>query len=113
VIRSLNVTAAMLLGEVKVLGPNLRAEDVGSIALNQARLTATINADYKFPRLTAPSADISIFHFGSYLASVDDVAQAPPGTVVALGGRYRFTLLGASATLRVQVQNLSNAYFGI
>jgi outer membrane receptor protein involved in Fe transport len=39
------------------------------------------------------------------------VAQAPEGTVVALGGRYRFKILGAPATLRVQVENLTNVYF--
>jgi iron complex outermembrane receptor protein len=111
VIGNLSVTAAMLYGEVKVLGPNLKAEGVGPFALNQARLTATINARYKIPRLPAVSADISILHFGSYPGSVDDVAQAPPGTTIALGGRYRFSVLGAPTTLRVQVQNLTNVYF--
>jgi iron complex outermembrane receptor protein len=111
VIKNLNVTAAMLWGEVKVEGSNLAAEGIGSEALNQARLTATINASYKFARLPALSADISVLHFGAYPASIDDVAHAPPGTVIALGGRYRFTLLGAPTTLRVQVQNLTNVYF--
>jgi iron complex outermembrane recepter protein len=110
-IRNLNVTAAALLGEVRVEGPNLRAEGVGPIALNQARVTTSINASYRLVRRPTVSADISIFHFGSYPASIDDVARAPPGTVIALGGRYRFSLLGAPATLRVQVQNLTNAYF--
>jgi iron complex outermembrane recepter protein len=111
VLRNLNVTAAMLWGEVKVLGPNLGVEGVGSVALNQARFTATLNASYQLPRLPAVSADISILRFGPYPASIDDVAQAPGGTVVALGGRYRFTLRGAPTTLRVQVQNLTNVYF--
>jgi iron complex outermembrane receptor protein len=111
VTRNLNVTAAMLYGDVKVEGSNLAAQGIGSTALNQARLAATINADYKFPRLPALSADINVLHFGSYPASLDDVVQAPPGTVVALGGRYRFTTLGAPTTLRVQVQNLTNVYF--
>jgi iron complex outermembrane receptor protein len=110
-IENLHITTAMLLGEVRVEGPDLRAEGVGPIALNQARLTASINASYNFPIPPAVSADISIFHFGSYPASIDDVAQAPPGTMIALGGRYRFTLLGAPTTLRLQVQNLTNAYF--
>src|SRR4029077_16483458 len=49
VIRNLNVTAAMLWGEVKVLGPNLHTEGIGAAALNQSRLTATLNASYKIP----------------------------------------------------------------
>jgi hypothetical protein len=28
-----------------------------------------------------------------------------------LGGRYRFELLGAAATLRLQVANLTNTYY--
>jgi iron complex outermembrane receptor protein len=109
--KNLNVTAAMLLGEVKVIGPNLQAEGVGSFALNQARFLTTINANYKFPQQPTLSADIAITHFGSYAASVDNVAQGSAGTFIALGGRYRFRILGAPATLRVQVQNLTNVYF--
>jgi iron complex outermembrane receptor protein len=111
VIRNFSVAAAVLWGEVKVIGPNLKAEGVGSTALNQAHLTATINASYIVPRIPALSADIAILHFGPYPASVDDVAQGSQATVVALGGRYRFKILGAPATLRVQVQNLTNVYF--
>ena len=108
---NLNLTAAMLWGEVKVIGPNLSAEGVGPIALNQARFQTTINASYKFAWQPALSADVAILRFGPYPASVDDVAQGPAGTLVALGGRYRFTILGAPVTLRVQVQNLTNIYF--
>jgi len=107
----LNVTAAMLWGEVTVLGPDLKAEGIGSTALGQTRLTATLDASYNFPWRPALSADLSILRFGSYPASVDNVAQAPGATVVALGGRYRFTALGSATTLRLQVQNLTNTYF--
>jgi iron complex outermembrane receptor protein len=111
VLRNFNIAAAMLWGEVKVIGPNLKAEGVGSFALNQAKFTATVNASYVLPRLPALSADIAILHFGPYPASVDDAAQGSEATVVSLGGRYRFKILGAAATLRVQVQNLTNVYF--
>jgi iron complex outermembrane receptor protein len=111
VIRDLNITAAMLYGDVQVLGPDLKAEGIGSAALNQARLTAIVNASYRLTRQPALSADISVFHFGSYPASIDDVAQGHPATLIALGGRYRFKVLGAPATLRMQIQNLTNVYF--
>ena len=81
------------------------------MALNQAHFTGTINAGYKFPWAPALSADVAIFHFGPYPASVDDVVRAREATTVALGARYRFKLLGAPATLRVQAQNLTNTYF--
>jgi iron complex outermembrane recepter protein len=109
VIKNFNIAAALLWGEVKTIGTNLQAEGVGPVPLNQARFTGTINASYKFP--SAVSADVTIFHFGPYPASIDDKAQAPGGTLLALGGRYRFKILGAPATLRVQAQNLTNTYF--
>lgn len=111
VTRDFSIAAAVLWGQVKVIGPNLKAEGVGSIALNQARFTSTINASYKLPGLPALSADIAVLRFGPYPASIDDLAQAPGGMLIALGGRYRFKILEASATLRVQVQNLTNIYF--
>jgi len=74
-------------------------------------ITASINASYAVAALPGLSADITIFHFGSYPASVDDVARAPPAPTLALGGRYRFRMLGAAASLRVQAQNLTNTYF--
>jgi hypothetical protein len=49
----------VLLGEVKITGLNLSAEGVGSIAFGQPRVQAVINADYKFPRWPAFSADLS------------------------------------------------------
>lgn len=111
VLRNLNVAAGVLLGEVRIIGPNLHAEGVGPIAFGQPRVQGVINADYKFPNWPRLSADVAVFHFGTSPASVDDVTQNPAQTIVILGGRYRFTLKGAPATLRVQVQNLTNYYF--
>ena len=56
------------------------------------------------------SAYITVQHFGISPASVDDVTQNPAQTAL-LGGRYRFQLLGAAATQRVQDQNAINFYF--
>jgi iron complex outermembrane receptor protein len=109
--RNLDITAAMLLGEVKVIGPNLKAENVGSIAFGQPKIQSTINATYKVPQLPGLSADVGVFHFGRAPASVDGVTQNPPLTSVGLGARYRFTILGAATTLRVQVLNLTNTYY--
>jgi iron complex outermembrane receptor protein len=111
VIKNLNVAAGALLGEVKIIGPNLAAEGVGSFAFGQPRVLSTINVDYKIPTRTALSADLTIYHFGTAPASVNDATQNPALTQLSLGGRYRFTMLGTPATLRVQAQNLTNAYY--
>jgi iron complex outermembrane receptor protein len=93
------------------MGANLAAAGVGTTAFGQPHNQGTINADYKFPWLPALSADITVQHFGTSPASVDDVAKNPAQTVLFAGGRYRFKLWGAPATLRVQVQNATNFYF--
>ena len=110
IVPNLNVAVGALLGEVKIIGSNLAAEGVGTTAFGQPHTQGTINANYKFPWLPALSADITVQEFGTAPASVDDVAQNHTATVLAVGGRYRFKLWGAPATLRVQVQNATNFY---
>jgi iron complex outermembrane receptor protein len=110
-VRNLNVAVGTLLGVVRIIGSNLAADHVGTTAFGQPRVQGTINADYKFPFWPALSADITVQHFGTSPASVDDVTQNPAQTVLFVGARYRFKLLGAPATLRVQVQNATNFYF--
>ena len=111
VVPNLNVAVAALLGEVTIMGANLAAQGVGSTAFGQPHNQETIDANYKFPWLPALSADITVIHFGISPASVDDVTQNPAQTALFVGGRYRFTLWGAPATLRVQVKNATNFYF--
>ena len=107
---NLNVAVGALLGEVRIIGSNLTAEGVGTTAFGQPHTQGTINANYKFPWLPALSADFTFQEFGAAPASVDDVAQNHTATVLAVGGRYRFKLWGAPATLRVQVQNATDFY---
>jgi iron complex outermembrane receptor protein len=109
--RQLEISAGVLAGKVSIQGQNLQAAGVGPIAFGQPRLTFVMNADYHFPKLPALSADVAVFHFGTAPASVDNGVYAVSVTQYSLGGRYRFTLLGKPATLRVQVQNLTNFYF--
>jgi iron complex outermembrane recepter protein len=110
-VRQLDVTAGVLAGKVSIQGQNLQAAGVGPIAFGQPRLTFVLNADYHFPKLPTLSADLTVFHFGTAPASVDNGVYAVSVTQYNLGARYRFTLLGKPATLRVQVQNLTNFYF--
>ena len=108
--QGLQITAGFLIGKVAILGPNLQAEGVGPIAFGQPRLTFVINTDYRLPKLPSVSLDLTVFHFGAAPASVDNLVYADPVTQYTLGGRYRFTMLGKAATLRLQVQNITNLY---
>jgi iron complex outermembrane recepter protein len=110
VVPNLNVTVGALLGDVKIIGSDLAAEGVGTTAFGQPRIQAALNTDYKFPWWPALSADITAVEFGPAPASVDGVVQNHNAAIVAAGGRYRFKLWGAPATLRVEVQNATNFY---
>jgi iron complex outermembrane receptor protein len=109
--KSLHVTAGALLGEVRIIGPQLSAEGVGEFAFGQPRNLLTINADYKIPRWPAVSTDLAVFHFGTTPASVDDAVQIRALTLVDIGGRYRFSILGKPATLRLQLVNATNTHY--
>lgn len=106
----LSMNAGALLGRVDVAGPNLAAQGIGHAAFGQPHDTFTINLDYDLPRWPALSLDAGVFHFGAAPATVDDTVYDPSLTMLTLGARYRFKLLGAPATLRAQVQNATNFY---
>jgi iron complex outermembrane receptor protein len=111
VLKNLNVTAGVLLGEVRIYGPNLAAAGVGSVAFGQARVQSVTDADYRFSRWSAVSADVQVRTYGAAPASLDGVARNHAQALVHLGARYRFTMLGAQSTLRLQIRNAMNYYF--
>jgi iron complex outermembrane receptor protein len=111
VLKNLNATAGVLWGAVRIIGPNLSAEGVGTTAFGQPHVQSAINIDYKFPHWHGLSGDVEMLHFGISPASIDGTAQNPAQSLFNLGARYRFTLLGAQATLRLQVRNIVNFYF--
>jgi iron complex outermembrane recepter protein len=111
VVKNLHLTAGVLLGEVEIVGPDLSAEGVGHIAFGQPHWQSTINADYVFPRWPSLSVDLSVFYFGDSPASISNSFENPAQTILGLGGRYKFKILDSPATLRVQIQNLTNFYF--
>lgn len=110
VLPRLHVTAGALLGQVLIEGANLAALGVGRDAFGQAHNQGVINADYSFTGWPGASADITFFHAGATPAAISDAVYAPPANVLSFGGRYRFSIHGAPATLRLEVQNATNIY---
>jgi iron complex outermembrane recepter protein len=111
VVKNLHLAAGVLLGEVEIVGPNLSAEGVGHIAFGQPHWTSVINADYAFSWWPSLSADLSVMYFGDAPASINNAFINPAITTFALGGRYKFHLLGSPATLRIQGNNVTNYYY--
>ncbi|WP_156255438.1 TonB-dependent receptor domain-containing protein, partial [Sandarakinorhabdus oryzae] len=102
---SLNVVAGAVLLSPRVTAnlPGVGRRPVGAI-----NATYTLNADWRPPWLPGVSFDISAWHVSSQTATVSNLVAIPANMFVEIGGRYRFKLAGASATLRVEVENLFN-----
>jgi iron complex outermembrane receptor protein len=102
----LHLNLGVLEGKVSILGSDLAAEKVGTIAIGQPRLTYVGNADYVLPWWPAASVDASATHFGTAPATIDNGVYSPAVTEVNLGGRYKFKVFGKQSSLRLQIQNL-------
>jgi iron complex outermembrane receptor protein len=83
-------------------------QGVGTAPVAQPRHLVQLAADYKVPAWPRLSLDATVTEQGAAPIRVDDGAYNPAQTIVNIGGRYRFTILGQDATLRVQVQNVTN-----
>ena len=100
-----DINAGILLDRVRIIGPQLAAEGVGPIAMGQARLQYAVNVNYAIPWWRAASLDVTAVYYSSAPASVDNGVYAPAGKLLFVGGRYAFTVLGISSSLRVQIRN--------
>jgi iron complex outermembrane recepter protein len=104
----LSMNGGALIGRVQVVGSDLAAQGIGSAALGQPHDQFSLSLDYDLPRWPALSLDLDLYHFGAAPATVNDAVYVPQVTTLNLGDRYRFELLGARATLRMQAQNVAN-----
>jgi iron complex outermembrane receptor protein len=102
----LNVNVGVLDGLVRITGPNLAAEGVGSVAIGQPRLEYVATANYALPWWPAASLDLRLLHIGPSPESLDNGVYTRTATLLNIGGRYRFTAFGRNSTLRLQVQNV-------
>ena len=57
----------------QILGSNLDAEGVGTTAFGQPRVQGSIHANHKLPWWPVLSTDLTVLHFGTSLASVENV----------------------------------------
>jgi iron complex outermembrane receptor protein len=109
-IEGLNLVAGAVLMKARVSGPAVELGLIGSKPVGQAETMITSYADYRLPFARAFSVNLGINYLGKRPGSADNLLTVPARTIVDLGGRYRFSLGKAPATLRLQVSNLTNRY---
>jgi iron complex outermembrane receptor protein len=113
----LSLNAAPLRGLTLVAGAVLMSPEVevgegvtgvGTEPVNQPRSTLQLALDYQLPPCPRCSLDVTATRQGSVAVRLDDGAYNPAQTIVNIGARYRFSVAGRAAALRVQVQNVTN-----
>jgi iron complex outermembrane receptor protein len=83
-------------------------EGVGTAPVSQPRDVLQLALDYRLPTRPRWSLDVIATHFGAVPVRLDNGAYNPAQTFLNVGARYRFSVRGRAATLRIQVQNVTN-----
>ena len=106
----LSVVTGAVLSRPRATGEGVRLGRVGARPVGMSGRSLELNLDWRTPWLDGLSFDTTASHLGAVTATVDNRAAIPARTLVALGGRYRFSLAGRPAALRVAVTNLFDTY---
>jgi iron complex outermembrane receptor protein len=95
--------------DAKVSGATVEAGLIGEKPVGSARQYSLATAEYRFAGLGA-SIDATVEHITPQTANSENTIEVPARAVFHVGGRYRFTLFGKPATLRVLLQNITDEY---
>jgi len=106
----LNVVAGWVQQRPEATGEGVRLGRVGARPVGQSRRTAQFNLDWRLPGSEALSLDLSVSNRSSLMATVNNAVSLPSRTLVDVGGRYRFRMVGKPAMLRLSLTNLFNTY---
>jgi iron complex outermembrane receptor protein len=102
----LSMTLGAVLLDPRVTGEGVRLGRLGERPVGTPRQRLDLNLDWRLPWLSGLSIDGGISHAGRLPATVDNRVFIQARTLVALGGRYAFTLGRTPATLRVSMTNV-------
>lgn len=106
----LTVVAGSVFLQARIAGTLVDQGRIGRVPIGRIPRVSRLNVDYGPAAWKGFSADMQIENLSSRIVSVDNTARIPGRTTVNVGGRYRFKILDAPATLRVQAQNVTNVY---
>ena len=95
--------------DATVSGATVEAGIIGEKPAGSARLYSVATADFRLAG-TGASVDATVEHVTPQVANSANTIEVPARAVLHVGGRYRFELFGKPATLRLQVQNVTDEY---
>lgn len=106
----LRVVAGAVPIDAEVSGEQVRAGTVGARPVGISAWNLVANADYQPPARPAISLDVAVTSSGTRAANASNTLTAPSVTLLDAGARYRFTISGRSAVLRVAASNVLDAF---
>lgn len=106
----LTAIAGTALIDAKLSGDAVDSGLVGRKPLASFGRLSTAVLDYRPTFAPAISVDLVVESTSDRVASVDGKLVIPARAIASVGGRYRFKLGKAPATLRVQLANIGNKY---
>lgn len=110
VLPGLTVVAGTVLLKARTQGQNVSAGLIGAVPLGRFPHIMRLNLQYGPKAWNGVSLDAQAENVSSRYADLLNRARAPDYTTLNLGGRYSFRVGDNPATLRVQVQNVTNAF---
>lgn len=109
-VKGVTVIAGAVFLQPRASGLTVDQGLIGRVPPGTSPRTVRINVQYDIPGVAGLSTDVQLDMLGSLYANRTDTLRVPSSTTVALGTRYAFTAYGTKANLRLQLQNITDAY---
>ena len=106
----LSMVAGTVLLDSRISGDAVDTGRIGARPVGSVRRRSVLNLDWKPAGQTHWSFDSAIESVSSRIGNISNRLVAPPRTTLALGTRYRTSVGGVAALVRVQVTNVFNEY---
>jgi iron complex outermembrane receptor protein len=110
VIEGLTVVAGTVLLQARVTGSAVTGGRIGRVPLGRYPHVMRLNVQYGPGSWKGVAVDAQVENISARYADLLNTVRAPSYTTFNVGGRYRFRIDETSATVRLQVQNLTNTF---
>ncbi len=110
VLPGLTVVAGTVLLKARTEGQNVTAGLIGAVPLGRFPHIMRLNLQYSPKTWNGFSLDTQIENVSSRYADLLNRVRAPSYTTINIGGRYAFRVRDNPATLRIQVQNITDVF---
>ena len=107
---NLNLLAGAVLLDARVHGEAAESGLTGERPVGSTSRTLLASAEYRPPQVSGLAFDVTVNSFGERVANTANTLAVPPAEIVDVGARYRWTIGDTPASVRLQLQNLFDAY---